>query len=617
MGLVVWLLLVTASCSYLGTASFADAASDGGVGSGIDGPAQCRNGIQDGNESDVDCSGPCAPCAVGKHCSDPAQCTSLVCGVQATCEAPSFTDGVKNGSETGVDCGGSKAAPKCADRQGCREPDDCVNGVCRDASCVAPGASDGVKNGAETDVDCGGSAAPRCDDGKSCKQASDCGSSACKAPPGVCVPATAIDGVKNAGETDIDCGGPGVGVPRCEPSQICAAASDCSSAVCTGLLCQPPSSTDGVKNGDESDADCGGTLTGAPRCEAGKACTRSDDCAQGCSYAKLCIDSRSCVRFRGGVTCGEHETEDVGGQPQESCCALGPAFAAGGHSIVLEKYQATAGRMRAFVEATDGDMRGWIQAHRPAWWNAGWDAKLPTNKFDAEYGLGPYASDGTARNGCSYVDSFGTSARVYDTDSAINGSNGQPDRAVEIARDQLDEKALNCVSWHMAAAMCAFDGRRLATQVANQAAIAGNDGRAWPWGGEAGPTGPANAAGFPAAVAAGASFTGRRLMTVWNAGSWRTGPADPGLPNAYAYSWPLGAQTENSRGVSAPGRMYAGKGPFGHYDLLGNHLQWDGGGAQFFYNTYSWEVHGYSSNPAVAYANEAYHAIGFRCMLQQ
>ena len=74
------------------------------------GPAPtCTDGIQNGDETGVDCGGSCAPCA--------------------TCN-----DGIQNGNETGVDCGGS-----CA---------------------PCPTCNDGIQNGDETGVDCGGSCAP-------------------------------------------------------------------------------------------------------------------------------------------------------------------------------------------------------------------------------------------------------------------------------------------------------------------------------------------------------------------------------------------------------------------------------------------------------------------------
>ena len=85
----------------------------------------CSDGVQNGDETGVDCGGSCAPCAV------------------ATCD-----DGVQNGDETGVDCGG----PDCP-------------------SCPAT-CNDGIQNGSETDVDCGG---PDC---------TPCFSGTCDAPAG-------------------------------------------------------------------------------------------------------------------------------------------------------------------------------------------------------------------------------------------------------------------------------------------------------------------------------------------------------------------------------------------------------------------------------------------------
>ncbi len=60
--------------------------------------ATCTDGIQNGNETGVDCGGPdCQPCSV----------------------APTCSDGIQNGNETGVDCGG----PDCAS---CTEPTVCT-----------------------------------------------------------------------------------------------------------------------------------------------------------------------------------------------------------------------------------------------------------------------------------------------------------------------------------------------------------------------------------------------------------------------------------------------------------------------------------------------------------
>lgn len=68
--------------------------------------ATCNDGVQNGDETGIDCGGTCDAC-------------------------PTCDDGVQNGDETGVDCGGScDACPTC---------------------------DDGIQNGDETGVDCGGS----------------------------------------------------------------------------------------------------------------------------------------------------------------------------------------------------------------------------------------------------------------------------------------------------------------------------------------------------------------------------------------------------------------------------------------------------------------------------
>jgi len=74
----------------------------------------CDDGIQNGNETGVDCGGDCAAC-------------------------PTCDDGVQNGNETGVDCGG-----------------DC-------AAC--PTCDDGIQNGEETGIDCGGPDCEPCETG--------------------------------------------------------------------------------------------------------------------------------------------------------------------------------------------------------------------------------------------------------------------------------------------------------------------------------------------------------------------------------------------------------------------------------------------------------------------
>lgn len=57
----------------------------------------------------------------------------------------------------------------------------------------------------------------------------------CSGGSSVCVPATCLDGVKDGNETDIDCGGK---CPKCRDLSACISAADCASGVCTNGICQ-------------------------------------------------------------------------------------------------------------------------------------------------------------------------------------------------------------------------------------------------------------------------------------------------------------------------------------------------------------------------------------------
>ncbi|MCL2779328.1 MAG: hypothetical protein FWD73_15140 [Polyangiaceae bacterium] len=316
------------------------------------------------------------------------------------CVAASCTDGVKNGAETDIDCGGS-LCPACADDQACIESTDCTSKHCGDDGvCIAPAPDDGIQNGDETDIDCGGSIAPKCEEGQGCLSNDDCDALACGVgntdvdntddvdTTTVCLPASHDDGVKNLNETDIDCGGPKA--PPCTDGLICVAGSDCASKVCTAGICQKATSTDKVKNGTETDIDCGGGApTNAPRCDVGFGCAVDSDCtSNGCSLTmKKCVEAASCKVQYGGQTCGPNGTED--------CCRSlpvtgyappvgDPLYPLNGKTVYLDKYEITAGRMRAFVDAVTAnrggvpDIKSYMAANRPARWNLAWEAVLPS-----------------------------------------------------------------------------------------------------------------------------------------------------------------------------------------------------------------------------------------------
>src|SRR5262245_18437420 len=75
---------------------------------------QCHDGVQEANETHVDCGGPCRPCPDGEHCKSSPDCVNCVC-MASLCLPATCMDGTPNGNETDVDCGGPDCpAQRCA-----------------------------------------------------------------------------------------------------------------------------------------------------------------------------------------------------------------------------------------------------------------------------------------------------------------------------------------------------------------------------------------------------------------------------------------------------------------------------------------------------------------------
>ncbi|MCB0704084.1 MAG: zinc-dependent metalloprotease [Saprospiraceae bacterium] len=234
------------------------------------GPPSCSDGIQNGDETGVDCGGSSCPAC------------------------PTCSDGIQNGDETGVDCGGSSCAPcPCTGENVTLTivldnypeettwdikaggttyasggaygayPDgstvvevSCLNYGCYDFTiydsygdgiCCAYGsgsyvltdaggnvlASGGAFGSSETTNFCISSSAPTCTDGiqNGDETGVDCGGSSCPACP------TCNDGIQNGDETGVDCGG---------------SCPDCPTGGCT-----PGSATFSFESGWEGWADGG------------------------------------------------------------------------------------------------------------------------------------------------------------------------------------------------------------------------------------------------------------------------------------------------------------------------------------------------------------------------
>jgi hypothetical protein len=388
---------------------------------GNGGNCRCNDGTKDGNETDIDCGGgTCAKCVPGKVCKAGTDCASGFCvdGVccdsacSGTCQACTkaltvnsndgtcasipagnahdlnkaacaiaadvcgtgglcrCADGVKDGTETDVDCGGSTCA-KCGGGKACKVGTDCGTGFCADGVCCdtacggtcqactaaltggtdgtcssvkvntdphnscsggagaeacaaggkcqcADNVMDGSGAGTETDVDCGGSYCAGCAGGKKCALNSDCASAFCNVNTLTCVASGCSDGVKDGQETDVDCGG--ATCSKCAVGLSCLTSSDCATTFCnvSTLKCVASQCADGAKDGAETDVDCGGgTCT---KCGLNQGCTADSDCTSNACDAQTnkCVADQ-CADHRkdgvetdvdcGGGTCGTCATE--------------------------------------------------------------------------------------------------------------------------------------------------------------------------------------------------------------------------------------------------------------------------------------------------------------------
>lgn len=132
------------------------------------------------------------------------------------------------------------------------------------------------------------------------------------------------DDIKNGDETDIDCGGPSCQV--CSIGKGCLANTDCLSDVCTNGRCDDssiyPTCSDGILNGVETDTDCGGLCPS--RCPLGAKCVLGTDCATMACVSGKC-QTATCSD---GAKNGTETDIDCGG----ACapCGVGKACMAAG-----------------------------------------------------------------------------------------------------------------------------------------------------------------------------------------------------------------------------------------------------------------------------------------------
>ena len=281
--------------------------------------SSCRNGVQDGTESDIDCGTDCPlQCADTSRCYADSDCMSMHCGGDGLCSrvdpATACSDGFLGEHETCIDGGGPQCTAlgmHCALDESCFGDDDCVSGYCYNQMCVS--CTDAVLNGDETDLDCGGLRCPQCTDTQNCMLPSDCTHTACwfrntASFNGVCF--STENGIQDGDETCPDGGGP-TATNGCPNDESCVTASDCISYRCVSSCVN----TGGFSSDDAAcraeavmdDAVACGAVTGAT---GGPVCT-FETYNQG--------SNKVCAPQRPEITCvndakGELETDvDCGG----------------------------------------------------------------------------------------------------------------------------------------------------------------------------------------------------------------------------------------------------------------------------------------------------------------
>ncbi|MBI2142826.1 thrombospondin type 3 repeat-containing protein [Candidatus Woesearchaeota archaeon] len=98
------------------------------------------------------------------------------------------------------------------------------------------------------------------------------------------------DKVKDGDESDVDCGG---SCPvKCPNGKACIASTDCRSVYCVSGVCRAGNCTDSYQNQDESDVDCGGGCS--KKCEIGGKCKKGTDCETSLCAEGVCMAEGPC-----------------------------------------------------------------------------------------------------------------------------------------------------------------------------------------------------------------------------------------------------------------------------------------------------------------------------------
>ncbi len=231
----------------------------------------------------------------------------------------------------------------------------------------------------------------------------------------------------------------------------------------------------------DASSDAGPCVAG--ECLEGATCALDADCKSGACSAltKKCVTAPSCKGALGAAgveTCGSGEP-GAPGAVVESCCRSLPLPTR--TTRRLDRYEITAGRLRAFVaalaaanggtpnvrafakayaQANPTSQLGTVAAGYPGLLDVLPDSASPTAPLPLPVHLGAFPLDPmNALDGC-YMEAGGFGHATYWQPVADVSPYGLEAR--KYARETLDAKPMNCVMPMMLATFCAWDGGELA-----------------------------------------------------------------------------------------------------------------------------------------------------------
>ncbi len=448
------------------------------------------------NNGQCDANGECKK-NTGETCSLAMECISGFCPEKAgrCCDSACTADGETCGQDG--HCKRGNGTP-CSDATGCLQG-FCFDGVCCNEDCS--GRCKTCKSGTCRDVDkgqqdpltcaakgemCDGEGACVREKGEACANDRDCQSVHCV--DGFCCDDTcegwckACSAEKKGGGSNGECGYVvpnvdkdneceygacnGAGACKSDNGEACTQDGDCLSLHCVdGVCCNDAcagtcqacnlENTRGIcsnvpfgqDDGDTCSA-TGKSCNGAGACKKdnGHTCTTNTDCIGNVCYGAVCL-GRSCDGLAANCSFGNCCTSI---QLPAGSYKRAQAYPATVSVFRLDMFEVTVGRFRKFVDQYPASKPSiGAGAHlliANSGWQTGW--VLPMDQRALKEELKQCALQST-----------------WTDDPAAN-----------------ETRPINCVSWELAFAFCAWDGNRLPTESEwNYAAATGPNQKAYPW----------------------------------------------------------------------------------------------------------------------------------------